>query len=137
MLHTENSPVSWHASRTKGPVVFSIISIFPSPKQRNQVVEILKSVQDLTRPIPGCGGCWLCEDDCLHNHVRYIEQWDSEEALQDHVRSDLYRRVLAAIELSKQNPEVKFYYTSEIKGFDLVESLRAPSKKPHDAPDKN
>ena len=132
MLQTQNSAGSWHSSRTKQAVVFSVISIFPSPKQRNQVIEILRSVEDLTRPIPGCGGCWLCEDDCLHSHVRYIEQWDSEEALQSHVRSDLYRRVLAAIELSKQKPEVKFYYTSEIKGFDLIESLRSPSKKPHD-----
>ena len=87
------------------------------------MVEILKSVQDLTRPIPGCGGSWLSEDDGLHNHVRYAEQWDSEEALQQHVRSDLYRRVLGALELSKQKPEVKFYRTIEIKGLDFIEAF--------------
>jgi len=109
-------------------VVFSIIRIAPSPKQRSQVIEILQSVQDLTRPIPGCLGCWLSEEDCLHNHILYAEQWDADGALEDHIRSDLYRRVLAAMELSKQSPEVKFYYTTETKGFELVERLRGPSQ---------
>jgi len=109
-------------------VVFSIIRIAPSPKQRSQVMEILRSVQDLTRPMPGCLGCWLSEDDCLHNHILYGEQWDSEEALDDHVRSDLYRRLLAAMELSRQSPEIKFYYTTETKGFEMIEALRGASK---------
>jgi quinol monooxygenase YgiN len=109
-------------------VVFSIIRIFPSPKQHNQVIEILRSVQDLTRPVPGCVGCWLSEEDFLHNHVRYAEQWDSEEALNRHIRSDLYRRVLAAMELSRHSPEVTFHYTTSSRGFEVIESLRGPLK---------
>jgi len=112
-------------------VVFSIIRICPAPKQRNQAIEILRSVQDLTRPSPGCLGCWLSEEDPLHNHIRYAEQWDSEEALHEHIRSHLYLRVLAAMELSKQLPEVKFYYTASTKGFELIEALRGRSKVPH------
>jgi hypothetical protein len=61
-------------------------------------------------------------------HIRYAEQWDSEEALNDHIRSDLYRRVLAAMEFSKQPPEIIFHFTSHTKGFELVEALRRPSK---------
>ncbi len=109
-------------------MVFSIIRIFPSPRQRNQVIEILRSVQDLTRPSPGCLGCWLSEEDNLHNHIRYAEQWETEETLHQHVRSDLYRRVLAAMELSKHSPEVSFHYTNDVKGFELIEALRTASK---------
>jgi quinol monooxygenase YgiN len=92
------------------------------------MVEILRSVQDLTRPCPGCMGCWLSEEDVLHNHIRYAEQWESEESLNEHIRSDLYRRVLAAMELSRQPPEVHFYYTSEKKGFELIEAARRQAK---------
>jgi quinol monooxygenase YgiN len=109
---------------TSGIVVFSIIRLFPTAKQHGQVVEIMRSVQDLTRPLPGCLGCWLSEQDYLHNHIRYAEQWESEEALHEHIRSELYRRVLAAMELSRQSPEVKFYYASEEKGFELIETIR-------------
>jgi quinol monooxygenase YgiN len=105
-------------------VVFSIIRFYPAPKHRAQVIELLRSVQDLTRPSPGCVGCWLSEEDFLHNHIRYAEQWESEEALHEHIRSDLYRRVLAAMELSKQQPEVRFYYCSETKGLELIEAAR-------------
>jgi len=111
-------------------VVFSVIRIAPSSKQRSQVIEILQSVQDLTRPVPGCLGCWLSEEDCLHNHILYAEQWEAESAMEDHIRSDLYRRVLAAMELSRQSPEIKFYYTAETKGFELIEKLRDTVSQP-------
>jgi quinol monooxygenase YgiN len=118
----------WHVSGERRCVVFSIIKICPAPKQRNQAIEILRSVQDLTRPSAGCLGCWLADEDPLNNSIRYAEQWDSEEALHDHIRSHLYLRVLAALELSKQLPEVSFYYTTATKGFELIETLRGRSK---------
>ena len=109
-------------------MVFSIIRFFPSPRHRAQVIELLRSVQDLARPSPGCVGCWLSEEDFLHNHIRYAEQWESEGALHDHIRSELYRRVLAAMELSKQEPEVKFYYCCETKGLEMIEAARREAK---------
>ena len=78
--------------------------------------------------MPGCFGCWLSEEDHVHNYIRYAELWDSEEALTDHIRSDLYRRVLAAMEFSKRPPEITFHYTAHTKGFELIEAIRGPSK---------
>jgi quinol monooxygenase YgiN len=116
-------------------VVFSIIKLFPPAKKHSQVVEIMRSVQDLTRPQPGCSGCWLSDDDSLDNHICYAEQWDSEEAMHAHIRSGVYRRVLAAMEISKQPPEVRFCYVKEEKGLELIEELRCletnPSQVPH------
>jgi quinol monooxygenase YgiN len=111
-------------------VVFSIIRLFPSAKQRTQVIDLLRSVQDLTRPAPGCLGCWLSEEDYAHNHIRYSEQWESEEALHNHIRSDLYRRVLNAMELSKHPPEVGFYHAAKKQGFELVEAVRHEASAP-------
>jgi quinol monooxygenase YgiN len=105
-------------------MVFSIIKLYPAPRQRAQVIELLRSVQDLARPTPGCVGCWLSEEDVLQNHIRYAEQWETEAALHEHIRSDLYRRLLAAMELSKQPPKVKFYYCTESKGLELIEAVR-------------
>ncbi len=105
-------------------MVFSVIRLFPAPKQRPEIIELLRSVQDFARPSPGCVGCWLSEEDFLQNHIRYAEQWESEAALRDHLRSDLYRRVLAAMELSKQEPEVRFYFCSESKGMEVIEAVR-------------
>jgi len=117
-------PVRPHFSQKGGNVIFSVIDLLPSLKNRGQLLEILRSLVDLTRPCPGCMGCWLSEDDFLRNHVLYAEQWETEEALHEHIRSDLYLRLLSAIELSQQPPEVSFYYTTETKGLNLVETVR-------------
>ncbi len=100
-------------------------------------MELLRSVKDLARPDPGCVGCWLSEEDFLHNHVRYAEQWETEEALYDHIRSDLYRRVLAAMELSRQEPEVRFYYCFQTKGLEVIEAARREAGLHEPASDSN
>ena len=41
--------------------------------------------------------------------------------------SDLYSRVLAAIELSRIPPELHFFYIKETRGMDLVEAIRSRS----------
>lgn len=114
----------WHTSGEKDCVVFATITIVPSPKHRAQVLEILRSVQDLTRPTAGCRGCYLSEEDALHQPIHYLEQWDSEQALHAHLSSELYRRVLEALELSKRAPEVRFFYTAKEQGLELIEAVR-------------
>jgi quinol monooxygenase YgiN len=86
---------------------------------------------DLTRLLAGCRGCWLSEDDCFDNQIRYAEQWETEEALQNHIRSELYRRVLGAMELSQSKPDVSFYYATEKKGFELIEAVRPQARPPY------
>ncbi len=105
-------------------MVFSVIRLFPSIPQRGQVIELLRSVQDLTRLRSGCLGSWFSEEDFLQDHIRYAEQWESEEALFEHLRSDLYRRLLVAMELSQRTPEVTFYYCSQTKGLELIEAAK-------------
>ena len=105
-------------------VIFAVIKVFPAAKHHAQTMEILRSVQDLTRPMPGCMGCWVSEEGFRQPHLRYTEQWRSEDTLQEHLRSELYRRVLEAMELSKQRPEIVYYFTEQERGLDLIESAR-------------
>jgi quinol monooxygenase YgiN len=105
-------------------MVFAIIRLFPSSRDRVHLLQILRSVQDLTVVRPGCLGCWLYEGASLQHHILYGEQWTSEEELCIHIRSDLYRRILASLELSSQRPEVSFHYTTKSKGIELIEEVR-------------
>ncbi len=111
-------------------MVFSVIRIYPTARHRSQVIDLLQSVLDLTLPTPGCLGCTLAEEDFCHNYLRYAEQWESEEALHKHLRSDLYRRVLSAMELSKQPPEVAFFHCTKEQGFELIEAVRTETTDP-------
>jgi len=110
--------------------IFAILKVFPSARQQPQVVEILRTVQDLTRPAAGCAGCWVSEENFPQPHIRYAEQWESEESLHEHLKSSLYRRVLAAMELSTKQPEINYYYTGAERGFDLIEQVRREQAEP-------
>ena len=43
-----------------------------------------------------------------------------------HLRSEQYRRVLAAIELSQEAPEIRFDTVATRGGFEVVEAARLP-----------
>ena len=111
------------------PMIFSTLKIYPSARQRAQVLGILGSVRNFTRTLPDCLGCWLDDGGYLGGAVLYAEQWDSEEALHQHLRSDLYNQVLVAMEYSTAPPEVHFHYTSEAKGMELIEGIRGVSDR--------
>jgi hypothetical protein len=53
-----------------------------------------------------------------------VERWESDAALEAHLRSEAYRRVLAAIELSGGPPEVCFDYVSTTEGINRIERAR-------------
>ncbi len=88
------------------------------------MLTILRSVQGPTQAQPHCQSCGVYEEDGFAEAVLYVERWDSEPEFERHVRSELYRRVLAAFELSNKAPEIKFDYVSKSRGMDLIEALR-------------
>ena len=52
------------------------------------------------------------------------EVWESDADLQTHICSELYRRVLAAIELASEAPDVCFHQVVSTEGMALIERLR-------------
>jgi quinol monooxygenase YgiN len=53
-----------------------------------------------------------------------VEQWKTQEALDKHISSDDFRRILAVLDLSVGPPEVKFVTASHTTGMELIEELR-------------
>lgn len=88
------------------------------------MLSVLRSVQGPTQAQPHCISCQVLEEDGYEQAILYIEQWESEEDLRRHLRSELYARLLAAAELSRVKPEFKFHYISETRGLELIEAAR-------------
>jgi quinol monooxygenase YgiN len=59
--------------------------------------------------------------------ILYLEQWQSRESLDRHIRSELYFRVLSAMELATEAPEIYFHEVSDTRGLEYVEALRTAS----------
>jgi quinol monooxygenase YgiN len=90
------------------------------------VLEILRSVQGPVRTQSGCTACDILDEQGPEAAIVLFERWDCPEALEAHLRSETYRRILGAIELSGGKPEVRFEHVSASEGLELVERLRNP-----------
>jgi quinol monooxygenase YgiN len=108
-------------------VILSKLRLFPAPEQRRQTLATLRSVLGRTQVEPSCSAAQVYEEDGPEAAILYVEEWSSESEFRDHVRSDLYRRILAAIDLSRCAPEVSFYHVSKVQGLELVQEIRDPS----------
>jgi len=93
------------------------------PDKRQAAVEILMSVRTMTRLKHGCMGSDVYEQGDGQK-ILYMEKWRSKEDMNRHIRSDLYMRILNAIELASEPPEISFYEGAETTGIELIEAIR-------------
>jgi quinol monooxygenase YgiN len=105
-------------------MILSFVKINPLPGKQQVVVDILRSVIGQTRVKSGCMDCAFYTDQGEGQTILYFEQWQSREPLDRHIRSELYFRVLSAMELANEQPEIYFHEVSETRGLEYIEALR-------------
>jgi quinol monooxygenase YgiN len=105
-------------------VIIGTVRIKPPPERQADVLEVLHSVRGRIQDQSGCSGCHVYEEGEPEPAIVFVERWASEEALEVHLRSDLYLRVLAAIELSGEPPDIRFEHVSATEGIEVIERSR-------------
>lgn len=102
----------------------SYIRIYAAPEHEHAVIDVLDSLKGPITANSECLDCAILIDTDGTGAICYMEKWLTYEALQQHLRSALFDRVLAAMELSRQTPEVAFYGVTETGHLELVEQAR-------------
>ena len=105
-------------------MILSLIKMNAAPGKRQSILEVLRFVADQIRVKTGCADCAVYEARDQRHTILYVEQWRTREELDRHIRSDLYFRILAAMELSGGPPEVYFDHVSTTEGMELIERSR-------------
>lgn len=105
-------------------MLLSLITIHPVPGEESKVIDVLDSVQGLIAANADCQGCLFTAMVGPGKSICYMERWRTREALDRHLRSPLYCRVLEAMELSRTPPTVEFYDIIGIGGLELIENVR-------------
>jgi len=108
-------------------MVVGTLRILPRSNRRAEVLEILRSVQGPVLAQPGCAECRIYEEQGPEAAVVLLERWESQAALETHLRSETYRRILGAIELSGDRPDIRFEHVSVSEGIELIERSRLKS----------
>ena len=89
----------------------------------------LLHVKGPTESFPECRACWTCQDITNDHALVYLVQWDSQEDLEAHLRSERFRRLLPYIEMSVEPPVVSFGSIEHIRGIEfLVDVLTAKTQ---------
>jgi quinol monooxygenase YgiN len=53
-----------------------------------------------------------------------MEMWQSKEALQAHIESEIYRDILSIMEWAFETPEIQFYTLTESRGMEFITKTR-------------
>ncbi len=106
--------------------ILSLVKIVPTPENRKQVLDILFSMKGPIQAIHGCLACNICMEEGEEGIIMFLEHWLTWDDFIRHIRSDLYSRMLEAMELSRKEPEVSFFEVTAMKGMELIEAVRNP-----------
>lgn len=111
-----------------GGMIISILTIHVHPSRRADAVKTIKAVMGPIQVKPGCLKFMLNSHVDNDDILVLLEQWSSQEDFEQHVQSEEYRLILAAMELSTRQPEIEIHTVSSTVGLDFVERLRGGAR---------
>ena len=107
-------------------MIVCTITLTVSEKDRRKVISSLLPMIGSTRVQPGCQVCSMLTDVDDPRVLVLWEEWDTQKNLERHLRSSDYRLVLAAMDLSRDAPQINFNSVDTRSGIEVVEAARLP-----------
>ena len=93
-------------------------------ERQKAAIQTVRSILGWTRAQPGCISMSFYQDTNNPDIMMLFEEWEDWSSIKNHIRSDSYRSILELIELSSEQPEIKFSSVSNTKGMEVIERLR-------------
>lgn len=86
------------------------------------LLDALRYLRIGTQLEPGCLRCcvWSEPDASIH----YMEEWETEEDLARHVRSQRFTSLLGVLESAPEQPQVTFDFVTATRGLEYAAELR-------------
>lgn len=105
-------------------MLLTIVKIYPKAEYRDIVVDVFNSLRGPLGSNTECLECSVTVATDGDTEVCYMEKWQTRKAMEQHLRSARFSRVLEAMEYSRQPPELTFFNLTRVGGLDLVEKIR-------------
>ena len=89
-------------------MVTAILRVVVPASKRMETIQALRSLRGPTEAYPDCRQCSVYQ--CLNddNRLVLVQEWATQAALNQYLRSDLYRTILAVMETASEPPEMRF-----------------------------
>jgi quinol monooxygenase YgiN len=105
------------------------LRVVAPPGKRAEMLDVLRCLKGPTEVSRGCRVCRVLQDAEDERALTYVVQWETQHDLEEHLRSERFRRLLPYIELSVEPPEVEVSTVEQIGGIEFV--LDALGSKPN------
>ncbi len=109
-------------------MISAILRIHCRQDRISDVNKLLRSLIEPTRVEAGCISCRLYHEAGRPNAITWVEEWETEEDLRRHLRSEIYRKILATLDMAEEEPEIYFNTVAETKGMQLIEEALGASR---------
>lgn len=89
---------------------------------KESLEKIILPVISRTRYLPGCvkSEIWYNDES---SEIMVNEIWRKECELERHIGSPLFKKLLAALELSAGQPDIRFFDCQHMRGLDFIEEV--------------
>lgn len=105
-------------------MILVTLSVFAPVGRRDEMVEVFWLLLGPVRVEPGCLGCAVYEGACDRDAVLYVEEWETPEQLERHMRSARYEVLLSVMESSARPPVLRYHTVSGSKGLEYLQAVR-------------
>lgn len=92
------------------------------PEKRNDLLKTIRGMLEPARVGRGCLSYRFYEDVENKNAFVLMEEWASQQDVENHIRTDIQGRILALMDLLSEKPELQFNFVSVTKGMDFLEN---------------
>jgi quinol monooxygenase YgiN len=106
------------------PVFQLILQIVAPAHAIPAMIQALDSVMFEARLERGLVDCRLCADAANPRALRYVEEWDSERALERQLRSPRFGTLLSLMETASTPPTLEIRTISDCRGWEYVRAKR-------------
>ena len=104
-------------------MVITILQLKAAPEKRLNIIKTIHAMIGPTKAQFGCLHCELFGSTQNDDKLILLEKWESQETLNQHIKSEEFRKVLAAMDTACEPPEINFYEIDSLAGMDLVEKV--------------
>src|SRR5436305_8933103 len=105
-------------------MILVTLSVAVPPCRRQAILEVFWLLLGPVRVQPGCLGCAVYQEVGEGDGLLYVEEWETPEQLQHHMRSARYQRLLAIMEASARPPVLRYHLISCTRGSEYLETVR-------------
>lgn len=100
-----------------------------------RALDLLKSAVGPVRAKQSCVACRVTNDPTEPDTLVYCEEWESDQAFRRHVKTEDFWRVLVAMDLCSEEPEVTVGCLSATQGLEYLRQLRQAGSDPPACPE--